>query len=53
MLAFPDRADPLPAPVLLLEGARLSIHAVRTICQNRVGYVPLTPVGGFLLSVAP
>ncbi|KXZ50022.1 hypothetical protein GPECTOR_18g175 [Gonium pectorale] len=37
------RAGPLPALVLLLEGPRLSIHAVWTIYQNRVAYAPLTP----------
>ncbi|PNH03684.1 hypothetical protein TSOC_010220 [Tetrabaena socialis] len=37
------RASPLPALVLLLKGPCLSIHAVWTIFQNRVGYAPLTP----------
>ncbi|PNH06144.1 hypothetical protein TSOC_007519 [Tetrabaena socialis] len=37
------QADPLPSLVLLLEGPRLSIHAVWTLYQNRIGYTPLTP----------
>ncbi|KXZ51283.1 hypothetical protein GPECTOR_13g770 [Gonium pectorale] len=37
------RAGPLPALILLLEGPRLSIHAVWTIYQNRIAYSPLTP----------
>ncbi|KAG2483325.1 hypothetical protein HYH03_017773 [Edaphochlamys debaryana] len=37
------RSDPLPAVVLLLEGPRLSFHAVWTLYQNRVAYAPLTP----------
>lgn len=42
----PDhRLDPLPALVLLLEGPRLSIHALWTLYNNRVAYAPLTPVG--------
>lgn len=35
--------DPLPALVLLLEGPRLSIHALWTLYNNRVAYAPLTP----------
>ena len=38
------RSDTLLSLVLLLEGPRLSFHAVWTLYQNRVAYTPLTPV---------
>ncbi|PNH03234.1 hypothetical protein TSOC_010728, partial [Tetrabaena socialis] len=37
------RTDTLPSLVLLLEGPRLSFHAVWTLYQNRIAYTPLTP----------